>query len=73
MAEDQHTSDQSARPLPECLTRLLIDPEKQFPRASVDDANPSAFERMLWWVKVATFDAISVIFGAALKIAGMWP
>lgn len=73
MAEDQHTSDGPARPLPECLTQLLIDPKERPPRASVDDAKPSLLERALWWVKVALFGAISLIFGAVLRLAGLWP
>ena len=73
MAEDQHTSDRPARSLPECLTQLLIDPNEWIARASADNPKPSLFERVLWWFQVAMFGAVSLIFGAALKIAGLWP
>ena len=71
MDGDQSTSGPSARPLPECLTQLLIDPKERFPRASAGDAKPSLFERVLWWFKVVLFGAITLIFGAALRLAGL--
>ena len=72
MAGDQDASDRSARPLPECLTQLL-EPPRGTPGAPSDDRKPSLFDRVLWWLSVAMFGAVSLVFGAALKIAGLWP
>jgi hypothetical protein len=73
MDRDQLTSDQSSLRLPECLTRLLVDPKERIREAPVGEPRPSLLDRLQWWLTVATFEAISLIFGAALRIAKLWP
>ena len=72
MGRDQSTSGLSARPLPKCLTRLLLDPKSTTREAPADDLKPGLVERAQWWFDVALFGAVSLIYGAALKIAGLW-
>lgn len=71
--EDQHTSDRSARPLPECLTRLLIDSRDRIKPEPASGPKPSLFDRVAWWLTVAMFGAASLIFGFALKITELLP
>ena len=73
MDRDQPTSGRSAHPLPECLTQLLIDPKERIKPEPVGDPKPSLFDGALWWLSVAISGAIALIFGAALKIAELWP
>jgi hypothetical protein len=73
MDRDQLTGDQSSPRLPDCLTRLLVDRKERIREAPVGDPKPSLLERLQWWLTVATFGAISLLFSAALKIAKLWP
>ena len=47
MNEDQSTSGLSVCPLPECLTRLLLDPKATTREAPADDLKPGLVERAL--------------------------
>jgi hypothetical protein len=73
MERDQLSSDRTSHPLPECLTRLLVDPKERIRVAPLSDPKPSLLDRLQWWLTVATFEAISLIFSTALKIAKLWP
>jgi hypothetical protein len=73
MDRDQLTGDQSSPRLPECLTRLLVDPKEPIREAPVGEPRLSLLDRLRWWLTVATFEAISLVFGAALKITKLWP
>lgn len=69
MAEDQHTSDRPARPLPECLTRLLTDSKEQIQPVTPylgSDPKPRVLDRLLWWSAVVLFGAAAFITGAIL-------
>ncbi|MHB2210907.1 hypothetical protein [Methylobacterium sp. CM6257] len=71
MAEEQHTAGQPARPLPECLTRLLTDPKEQIQRVTpslASDPRPRLFDRVLWWFNIVMFGAAALIFSATLTV-----
>ncbi|MGH1572846.1 hypothetical protein ACRAWG_21910 [Methylobacterium sp. P31] len=71
MAEDRYTSDRPARPLPECLTRLLIQPGAQVKRIDdplVEFCKPTLFDRALWWFSIAMFGSAAFIFSATLTV-----
>lgn len=69
--EDQHTSDWSARPLPGCLTRLLIDPNNRIKPADgplAGSPKPTLLNRVLWWFSVTMFVAAAFIFSVTFTV-----
>jgi hypothetical protein len=55
------------------LTRLLIDPEDRIRPEPASEPEPSLFDQVVWWLTVAMFGAVSLVFGAALNLAGLSP